>query len=75
MHLKSTERATYYAGNNSTLKAVATTAHCAIDGYKSAIETFPLRRVSFKIVVALNFRDLTTEFLQRRSHARQQGLE
>ena len=31
---------TYYAGKSSTLKAVATTAHCAIEGYKSAIETF-----------------------------------
>jgi hypothetical protein len=26
---------TYYAGNSSTFKAVATTAHCAIDGYSS----------------------------------------
>jgi hypothetical protein len=30
---------TYYAGNSSTLNAVATTAHCAIEGYRSAIET------------------------------------
>jgi hypothetical protein len=29
---------TDYAGKSSTLKAVATTAHCAIDGYMSAIE-------------------------------------
>lgn len=28
---------TYYAGNNNILKAVATTAHCAIEGYISAI--------------------------------------
>jgi hypothetical protein len=34
-------RRTYYAGKSSTLKAVATTAHCAIEGYKSAIETSP----------------------------------
>jgi len=36
-----TGRRAYYAGNSSTLNAVATTAHCAIEGYKSAIETFP----------------------------------
>ena len=30
---------TDYAGKSSTLNAVATTAHCAIDGYMSAIET------------------------------------
>ena len=29
---------TDYAGKSSTLNAVATTAHCAIDGYMSAIE-------------------------------------
>lgn len=28
---------TDYAGNNNNLKAVATTAHCAIEGYISAI--------------------------------------
>ncbi len=28
---------TYYAGNNSTFNAVATIAHCAIDGYNSDI--------------------------------------
>lgn len=32
---------TCYAGNSSTLSAVVTTAHCVIEGYKSAIETFP----------------------------------
>jgi hypothetical protein len=29
---------TDYAGKSSTLNAVATTAHCAIDGYMSAIQ-------------------------------------
>jgi hypothetical protein len=29
---------TDYAGKSSTLNAVATTAHCAIDGYMPAIE-------------------------------------
>lgn len=29
---------TYYAGNKSTFNAAATTAHCVMEGYSSAIE-------------------------------------
>lgn len=35
---------TYYAGKRRTLNAVATTAHCAIEGYISDMEAYPERR-------------------------------
>lgn len=34
----------YYAGKRRTLKAVASTAHCAIEGYISDMEAYPGRR-------------------------------
>lgn len=40
MHVHNSDticRFTYYAGNSSTFNAVATMAHCAIDGYSSDI--------------------------------------
>ena len=38
---------THYAGNSSTFKAVATTAHWAIEGYISDIEASPVYRIYF----------------------------
>lgn len=37
IHISRICHKTYYAGNSRTFKAVATTAHCAIDGYISDI--------------------------------------
>lgn len=37
-------RATHYAGKRRTLKAVASTAHCAIEGYISDMDAYPERR-------------------------------
>lgn len=50
-------RGAYYAGNKRSLKAVATTAHCAIDGYRSAIETLPVG-MSMSISITLCTDDL-----------------
>lgn len=42
----------YYAGKRRTLKAVASTAHCAIEGYISDMEAYPerLRGVQWLLV-------------------------
>lgn len=34
---------TYYAGNSKTFKAVVTTAHWAMEGYRSAMETLTVQ--------------------------------